>query len=142
MKRLYKVTGNAEYCAPCAWSALSGMSSDTWADKPMMDFEEHSALDVLRFKHGAPWYVDDLPEHLIGIFLEAFEEQGRWALTVESDGEHHAIAVACDGSNREIADNRFRDPLPLETVIEQHEEYRTAVIKSGFQLVEDEPLSG
>ena len=140
---LHRVTGNARNCAPCAWSALTGLSSDTWPDKPITDYEEWAALDRLRFKHGAPWYVDELPDHLAGGGLDAFSEPGRWALTLEwdSDEETHAVAVAVQGSERVLADNHIRDPLPLATVMEQHEAYRTAVVVSGFQLVPDTPLT-
>ena len=140
---LHQVTGSNTHCAPCAWSALTGLSSDLWADKPMNDYDEHHALDKLRFEHGAPFYVDKMPDRLVGVALAAFREPGRWALTVEWDGddELHAVAVAVDGSTRVFADNHVREPLPVETVIERDEVYRTAVVVSGFQLVPDVPLN-
>ena len=139
---LHRVTGSNTHCAPCAWSALTGWSSDAWPDKPMTDGEEHHALDKLRFEHGAPFYVDDMPARLVGVRLDAFREPGRWALTVEFDGddEPHAVAVAVDGSARILADNHIREPLPVETVMDRHEVYRTATVRSGYQLVPDEPL--
>ena len=138
---LHRVTGAAHYCAPCSWSALTGLSSDTWPDVPMTDFDEWGKLDQLRFEHGAPFYVDELPDRLVGVRLADFRESGRWALTVawEGDDEHHAIAVGSDGDTRVLADNCIRNPLSIETVLERHEVYRTAVVVAGFQLVPDEP---
>ena len=50
------------------------------------------------------------------------------------------MAAGVRGSERLLADNHIRDPLPLETVIEQHDLYRTAVVVFGLQLVPDTPL--
>ena len=139
---LHPVSGNNSFCAPCAWSALTGWSSDTWPDKPMTDGEEHHVLDKLRFEHGAPFYVDDMPDRLAGVGLGAFREPGRWALTVEWDGddERHAVAVVVDGAERVLADNHIREPLPVDTVLERRAVYRTARVVSGYQLVPDAPL--
>ena len=136
---LHLVTGTAENCAPCAWSALTGLSSNTWPDKPMTDNDEFAVLEKQRFENGAPWYVVGLPDHLAGGGLGTFREQGRWALTVAWDGddERHAVAVAVFGSECVLADNHIRDPLPVAAVIEKHEKYRTAKVVSGFQLVPD-----
>ena len=141
---LHPVSGSARYCAPCAWSALTGLSSDTWADKPMTDGDEHAALDRIRFEHGAPWYVDDLPDHLVDVGLDDFREPGRWALTVkwDHDDEPHAIAVAVHGADRMLADNHVRYPQPLAAVLDQHEPYRSAIVAGGFRLVPDDPLPG
>lgn len=142
MRGLYTVTGSAKFCAPCAWSALTGWSSDTWRDDPMTDNAEHYALDKLRWDNELPWYLDEMPDRLVGLGLDAFREPGRWALTVEWDGDddRHAVAVAVDGSTRVFADNHIREPLPVETLLERHEVYRTAVIVFGLQLVPSPPL--
>lgn len=141
-KLLHSVTGNAKLCAPCSWSALTGLSSDTWPDKPMNDYEEWGELEKLRFEHAAPFYVEKFSNHLFGSSLREFCEEGRWALTLKWDGdeEEHAVAAGVRGSERLLADNHIRDPLPLETVIEQHDLYRTAVVVFGLQLVPDTPL--
>jgi len=144
---LEAVTGEARYCAPCAWSALTGLPSTTWPDRPMTDFDEYAVLERLRFKHGFPWYVDDLPDRLVGVALRDFHEPGRWALTVrwDDDEEQHAVAVAVHrlaghGTHRVLADNHVRIPATFEAVLAQHEPYRTAVVAGGFRLVPDEPM--
>ena len=138
---LHPVTGSRRYCAPCAWSALTGVSSNTWPDKPMTDNEEHFALERLRFEHGAPFYIDELPGRLVGIGLRDFREPGRWGLTVkwDDDEEPHAVAVAVHGTECVLADNHIRHPQPL-AVVEQHDPYRSAVVAGGFRLVPDEAL--
>ena len=136
---LHPVTGSAQFCAPCAWSALTGLSSNTWVDEPKTDAVEYYEFERQRFESGAPWYVDQLPDSLKGVALAAFHEPGRWALTLEWDGddEPHAVAVGIQETERVLADNLIRNPMPLETVMEQHEIYRTAVIVGGIQLVPD-----
>ena len=140
---LHPVSGSARNCAPCVWSALTGWSSDSWPDKPMTDGEEHAALERLRFEHGAPWYVDTLPDRLVGVGLADFREPGRWTLTVtwDDDDEHHVVAVAVHGADCVLADNHVRHPQPLAAVLVQHEPYRSAVVASGSRLVPDEPLN-
>ena len=136
---LHQVTGGAKFCAPCAWSALTGLSSETWVDEPKTDAEEYSEFDRQRFDNLAPWYVDPLPDRLIGVALTAFREPGRWALTLQWDDDHenHAVAVGIQDTVRVLADNHIRTPTPLDTVMEQHEAYRTAVVVGGIQLVPD-----
>ena len=135
---LHPVTGSAKFCAPCAWSALTGMSSDTWVDEPKTDAAEYYEFERQRFVCGAPWYVDPLGENLIGVLLAEFREPGRWALTLGwEDDDNHAVAVVIQDGRRVFADNNIRSPIALETVLAQHQIYRTAVIVGGVQLVPD-----
>ena len=99
---LHKVTGDAKFCAPCAWSALTGLSNETWVDEAKTDAAEYYEFERQRFENGAPWYVDPLPDRLIGVALTAFREPGRWALTLRWDGddETHAVAVGIQGTVR------------------------------------------
>ena len=73
-KLLHSVTGNARLCAPWAWSALTGYSSNTWPDKTMGEWDDYGALEKLRFEHAEPFYVDTLPDHLVGVSLREFCE--------------------------------------------------------------------
>ena len=108
----------------------------------MTDYDEYGELEKLRFEHGAPWYVDELPDRLVGVALRDFREPGRWALTLTwgGDDDHHAVAVAVYGTDRVVADNQIRHPQPLAAVLDQHEPYRSAIVADGFRLVPDEPL--
>ena len=136
---LHKVTGNAEYCAPCAWSALTGMSTESWVDEPTTEAAEYHEFERQRFENSAPWYLDPLPDELLPIALAEFREEGRWALTLLLwDREKHAVALGVEGTERIIADNHIRNPMPLEAAMEQHEDYSTAVVVGGFRLVPDD----
>ena len=138
---LHRVTGSAEYCGPCALSALTGWPSETWPDKPMGEWEGALYLERARLEQEAPWYVDSLRNHLAGVGLAEFCQPGRWALTVKlGNGEAHTVAVAVQGKERVLADNNIREPLPLATVLDRHEFYRDAVVVCGFQLVPDTPI--
>ena len=94
---IHEVTGSADHCGPCALSALTGLSSGTWADKPM-DYAE--VFQVLRGHKG----LGDVTHHdLHGRRLRSLREQGCWALSVtwpqrmgESE-EYHVVAVAAKG---------------------------------------------
>ncbi len=149
---LHEVTGSARLCGPCAWSALTGMSSDSWPDAPTRVDAPAYEFDRLRFKAGAPWYVDPLPKELIGTPLSTFREPGRWSLCIESDDYGtHAVALGVRGTERVIADNHIRTPMALESAMNRQvhtpesacyqEVYRTAVVVSGIRLVPDQPVT-
>lgn len=109
----------------------------------MEDGEEYGALDCLRWEQRAPFYLDHMPDRLAGVCLQVFDEPGRWALTIEwdRDEEAHAVAVAVAGADRVLADNHVREPLPVETVLEQHPVYGRATVRGGLQLVPCKPLT-
>ncbi len=136
---LHPVTGDAKFCAPCAWSALTGLSSNSWIDGPKTDAAEYHEFERQRFESGAPFYVEFLPERWESVALSAFDQPGRWALTVawEGDDETHAVAVGIEGAERVLVDNHIRAPMALDKLMEQRPIYRTAVILSGLQLVPD-----
>ena len=53
----------------------------------MHDHVEWGVLEKLRFEHAEPFYVDTLPDHLVGVSFREFCEGGRWVLTLVWDGD-------------------------------------------------------
>ena len=158
---LHPVTGKAELCMPCALSALTGKSSDTWKRETC-------------FAEEAPETLKNISELLIraGAFrslrrcdfsgqkLAGFEEQGRWALVMYGMPSHgvpgefrkmvpvklpngtlepmqfkdfwHIAAVEVRGKDRKLVDNSNKKPIPFDELFGKVPDYRKMLLICGY----------
>ncbi len=109
---LHPVTGKAKLCGPCALSALTGLSSETWPDGDIDKRAMPEELDKVGFNAElGGWFRKPLSE---------FRRPGVWVLVLcyphpESEwlSNLHVIAYARRRGEIQIADNTLRAPVTI-----------------------------
>ena len=152
---LHQITGDAEYCVPCALSALTGKPSDQWPDEGMeteVEIENYlmTHFDVeegIRPLSRLELISPELSRVMLGDFPDSdlvIKKHGTWLLVIRFQDEQaspfaHAVAVSIwphdDKSKVErfLADNGHKTPISFS---ELPERYLQAVVCDGFILAD------
>ena len=150
---LHQITGDAEFCVPCALSALTGLSSDTWPDEGMekeLEIEKYLMAnfrieDGIRPLSRLELISPELSRVMLGDFPDSdlvIKKHGTWLLVINYLNEKketilHAVAVSIrphdDKSKVErfLADNGHKTPISFS---ELPEHYLQALVSNSYVL--------
>ena len=135
LRVLHSVTGNATFCGPCALSALTGLSSDTWPDEHIQWLPWAECLKrVARVERQ----LLCLPAEYT-FNLSDFCWPGLWGLCVNTTDETNPHVLACSYSDAPwprtlLVDNQFRKPRSKTHCFRVDPLYRRFVVYGAVEL--------
>ena len=149
---LQPVTGNAQFCGPCALSAVTGKSSEAWPDGDMTPSALQEALDAAGIEysdlavvqhHEKALHIGDsfVKNSLVQNFCstsEAWTDDwnvidpvGLWLLLVDLPNAYHWIAVGINyEKERRLADNEHRKPRTFAEI-----GYTSRLLTASIEMV-------
>ena len=155
--KLHPVTGSAKFCGPCALSAVTGLSSDTWPD------EGTSTDDLERHLGAAGFSTERLPRYspALALLIDYFchprwaksfrtwlpvpHPEGVWVISVQDgsdpdpDKPSHAIAFEYTPGNnadgRRVADCGNREPRAF-SALAQRKPWRNYYVVDGIHVLD------